>query len=307
MSFINYNWYIALAFCLFFFIGGRQLAEVRGGNPYAHNSVGIILFIFAAPSLLFPISNFVRPIAASAWYNALRSINRIELFSALISPAAAYATYRKPPSPYRTLRASASELFMRVAKPLAFPFCILLISVNFISPLILPLDKETDFKGEWRNNNVYMPSSARFDGPAALINTMYSLNNHEIDEFEAAKGTYTDRSGTEFWYLARFAASKGFRTRFYKPAEIGEAYIPSIIYVTPGISADDLPESASSEPAAAGRSGRGKYIALIARSDDGALTICDPETGRLELLSDNFSAIYGKPPLALAVSAPRVR
>ncbi|MCL2058890.1 MAG: hypothetical protein FWH01_07490 [Oscillospiraceae bacterium] len=281
MSFINVNWYIALAFCLFFFIGGRQLAEAPGGNPRGRRTAGLVLFAFAAPALLFPLAHLPGSLSASPWYNTFRSINRIELFSALIAPAAGFSTYRKPDLPYREQRRAVSPV-MRVLKPLAFPFCILFVSINFTRPLVQPLDKDIVFGDVWAENAVLMRSADQTGGPAALVSAMYSLNSYAGSEYDVTKGTYTDRSGTEFWYLARYASNRGYRARFIGLSDIEDAPVPSIVPLQ----------------------GAGDYITLLGRSETGTLMIGDPVAGMLELNAGDYLSIYGEPELVLALSVP---
>ena len=284
MSFININWYIALAFCLFFFIGGRQLAEVPGGTPHTRKVAGMILCAFAAPALLFPLAYMPGGIAAMPWYNTFRTINRIELLSTLIAPAAGYATYLKPASQIKGYK-TASNPIISAIKPIAFPICLLFISLNFIRPLLKPLDKETKFDDVWVDSVVLMQSAEQTGGPAALISAMNSLNNYTGSEYNATKGTYTDGGGTEFWYLARYAMHSGYRVKFFRPYGIENAPVPSVIPL----------------------SGAGGYIALLKRSEAGILEIGDPLAGKMILTTAEFISIYGDPNLVLALSVPKNR
>ena len=277
---------------MFFFIGGRQLAEVPAGTPRARFFVGLILLLFAAPAMLFPLAYLSVEIAASPWYNTFRSINRIELFSALVAPAAGYATYLKPDLPYKGYPVSARSPVLRIIKPLAFPFCVLLISVNFIRPLLKPLDADTVFDDIWSDNGVFIQSAASAGGPAALISAMHSLNNYAGNELDVVKGTYTDRAGTEFWYLARYAANHGYHVRFLKPSSIDDAPVPSII-----------PASDDADP----NKGPGGYITLLKRSVDGVLTIGDPAEGKIDMSAEEFITFYGNPDLLLTLSLPMNR
>ena len=289
MSYINSNWYIALAFCLFFFIGGRQLAEVPGGTPKERRMIGVLLFAFSIPALLFPLAYFPGEISISPWYNTFRSIDRIELFSALIAPAAGYTTYRKPELPYKGYHKPAVSPFMRLVKPLAFPFCVLFISINFIGPLLRPLDSETTYEDIWTDEGVFMQSAATASGPAALISAMYSLNNFADSELNAVKGTYTDQFGTEFWYLARYAVNRGYKTKFAKPSGMENAPVPSVL----SVSAYDRSRQGL---------GPASYIALLGRSKDGILKVGDPAYGMLELTQLEFAYQYGDPRLIMALS-----
>jgi len=293
LSFININWYIALAFCLVFFIGGRQLAEVPGGTPRARRAVGLVLLAFALPSLLFPIAYLSEAVATSAWYNTFRAINRIELLCALVAPVAGYATYQKPPSPYRSYGEPFSTTAARAIKPLAFPFCVVLISVNFAGPLLKPLEKNAEFMDIWADRGVFVQSVPYTSGPASLINAMYSLNYFADSEYQAVKGTYTDRSGTEFWYLARYAVNHGYRTKFVGSPGVENAPIPSIMPVSRlSPEYDEL-------------RGTQTYIALLGRTGQGTLYIADPVIGRLELGSTEFLNYYSDPDLVLALSTPK--
>lgn len=294
MSFINSNWYIALIFCLVFFIGGRQLAEVPGTRPGTRRNVNLVLAAIALPALLFPIAYLPGLLAASPWYNTFRSVNRVELLSALIAPAAGYATYRKPESPYRVYKPSAAAAVFRVVKPFALPFCLLIVSLNFAGPLLMPLDKNMEFNGSWTENGVFIPSARQLSGPVAIMNMMYVLSNDAEGEYETAKGTYSDRAGTEFWYIARYAVNRGYRVKFVKPEGAADVPIPSIITVSP---VSDKRDSNS-------QTGVDTYITLLARSAEGVITVGDPVFGRLELSISDFISRYGEPVLALVLSAP---
>lgn len=291
MAFINLNWYIALAFCLIFFIGGRQLAEVPGAGPKERKAVGLILLAFAVPALLFPLAYLPGPIAASPWYNTFRSVNRIEIFSALIAPAAGYATYRKSETEYSRYRAKA-PLPVRILKPLALPLCMALISVNFAGPLLRPLSKDAVFGNNWADGGVFINTVEAASGPAALISAMYSINRFADGERSAVKGTYTDGAGTEFWYLARYAVNHGYRAKFARPAGIGETPVPSVL-------------PAAINPSASAAAGTAFYIALLASSGDGALVVGDPAEGKLEMDERQFIERYGEPGLVLALSPPK--
>ena len=323
MSFINVNWYISLAFCLVFFIGGRQLAEAVDGSPRlsgisyvggaqriidtprsgvisrssvntrARGMLSLVLILLALPSLLFPLAYLPLEIVSYPWYNTFRSINRIELISALIAPAAGFSTYKKPDNAYTVYRSSNTSPVLRVVKPLAFPFCVLLISVNFISPLIKPLDRETTFYDIWADGGIYLQSTGATGGPAALMSAMYSLNNFVDSELEAASGTYTDRGGTEFWYLSRYAINRGYRTKFLRLTDIVDSPVPSIIPVSWGAEHSGGPRPDT-------------YITLLNRSEE-TVTIGDPVDGMLELSTLEYSLRYGDPELVLAITTPRQR
>jgi hypothetical protein len=247
------------------------------------------------PSLLFPLAYLPEIISASPWYNTFRSINRIELLSSLIAPAAGYFTYRKPTNPYGAYHPQNMSPATGILKPLAFPFCLILISVNFIGPLVRPINKEIVFTEAWTDDGVYLQTMPSTAGPSALISAMYFLNYYADDEYDVVKNTYTDRAGTEFWYLSRYAVNKGYRTKFIKPANVESAPVPSIVTVS----------RIREEDGGDGRSG--SYIAILKRSDNGALTIGDPDAGKLELKPDEYKYAYGDPVLALAISAPRDR
>ena len=185
-----------MAFCLVFFICGRRLAEftaeIKRTDPRADTALKLILFAFALPSLLFPLAYLPGPIALSPWYNTFRTINRIELFSALIAPAAGYATFRKPETAndvYRAYRAPGRPPSLRLLKPLAFPFCMVFITVNFISPLIKPIDKGVEFTDAWADGCVYLQTVGSTAGPSALISAMYAVNYYADNELDVVRGT----------------------------------------------------------------------------------------------------------------------
>ena len=178
-----------------------------------------------------------------------------------------------------------------------------------------PLDKASEFNDLWVDNGVYIQSIGPSGGPAALISVMHGLNSFVDSEYEAVKGTYTDRAGTEFWYLARYALNRGYRTKFVKPLSAEDAPVPSIVRVS-RFPADDGTEDGiggaddGGGPERAGNAGSGRsrpntYIALLKRADDGVINVGDPLEGRLTLNPDEFRSMYGNPDLALAISVPR--
>jgi len=293
------------------------MAEIQSGTPRVRTRAGIALFLFAVPSLFFPIAYIPWALADMRWYNEFRSINRIELFSALIAPAAGYATFMKAGLPYRGYGGGASPV-MRIIKPLAFPFCVLLISVNFIGPLIMPLDREITYDDYWADGGVYIQSVRSTSGPAALLSAMYSINNFADSELAAATGTYTSRAGAEFWYLARYAVNRGYKAAFVDVQFMDDIPVPALIPVTrirpdgggTGGAANDGGEDGAAINGDTGGAARrsaagGEYVALLGHTDGGLLVIGDPETGRHEIPADDFTSRYGTPALALALYASK--
>jgi hypothetical protein len=264
--------------------------------------------LLAVPALLFPLAYVPLPIAASPWYNTFRSIDRIELFSALIAPVAGYATYMRTDSPYREYkgyRTTSSSPSMRVLKPLAFPLCVLFISINFAGPLIRPLDKDTVFEDVWAEGDVFIRTITPTSGPAALISAMHSVNHFADSEKNTAKGTYTDNIGTEFWYLARYAANRGYKTKFYKAPDIEELPIPSVILHGDAIAGSKT--FLDNIRSGTGRARSCEYIALLGRSGNGTLTVGDPAEGKMVMSQADFISRYGELGLALAIMKPRLK
>ena len=164
------------------------------------------------------------------------------------------------------------------------------------------------------DDGIYLMTIQPTSGPSALLSAMYNINYYADSELDAAKGMYTDRSGTEFWYLSRYAVNRGYRTKFVRPAGIGDAPCPAIVPVfkvwedsqdddraadQPDDQNDIQPEKRADRPVS--------YVALLKKSGDGRLTVGDPAAGRLELSEYEFVSRYGDPELVLAVSAPRAR
>ena len=266
MSYINSNWFIALAFCFIFFVAGRQLADV----PVRGNSKKVfiaILLAFGLPSVLFPLSFFPTPLTDMPWYCNLLSVNRIEIASSLIAPFAGYITANTSDGKYYQ---SNKLTPMRIMKPIAFPLSLLWVSLFFLKPLVLPLPKDTTFQNNWVSNTL-MQSVLSGSGPASLASVMHQLNGFEAVEQELIRGTYTHANGTENWYLSRYAVANGFRCRFRNVPDIGDAPVPSLLRIK--------------------ISNTSQYIALMEKEGE-LLTIGDPLRGKTRLSIEEFSARY---------------
>ncbi|MDR1439296.1 MAG: hypothetical protein LBJ10_04590 [Clostridiales bacterium] len=242
MSFVNSNWYIAAAFCFVFFIGGRQLGEAPGATRRAKRLARLLLLAFALPSLLFPAAALFDFLRLAPWYNTFRAVNRIELLTAMAAPFAGYATYMGAgghgDGGYAVGGGGRGRAAVRRAptlkgamKPLAFPLSLLLVSINFAEPLIMPLSRDTVFSDRWAGGILMQPAPSG-SGPAALATAMNSANGYEGGERDIFKHTYTDRAGTEFWHLARYAAEKGYRCSFQLAYSAKDIPTPSVAYIS---------------------------------------------------------------------------
>ena len=279
MSFVNSNWYIALAFCFIFFVTGRQLGEISEKSS-AKIGMTLILILFALPSLLFPLGLIIPTLSNAAWYCSFRAINRIELMTSMIAPFTGFITFKKT---FHSYYRHSGVSIMQILKPLAFPFSILYVSVCFLKPLVLPIDKSIIYQENWING-VMMPSSAANSGPAAILTIMNQINGFEDYEYNVSAQTYSSADGADIWYLARFSIEKGFRYRFIQVQDITNAPFPSLIRVKTETS--------------------NHCIALL-NNESGMLTIGDPLRGKFLLDSDEFDSLYTYSGLVLSISPNR--
>ncbi|MCL2163665.1 MAG: cysteine peptidase family C39 domain-containing protein [Oscillospiraceae bacterium] len=266
MRFVNPNLYISLAFCLILFISGRQLAELPcdGGT---RKKVIALLAIIALPSLLFPLG-YMNVFRESPVYCSFRTINRIEIMTSLLSPLFGYITYRRKEGLF--IDFGRLSRVKRGLRPFAFPFCVLFILSCYMSPIILPLNRESGFSSNWENG-VLMQSAQSTCGPAALATAMYRSDGRKDSEEDISRETYASGVGTDSWYLARYATERGFSVTHSVVPDITGAVVPAIACVRV--------------------IGTAHYVAILSIRR-GIVEVGDPLRGKLSLTPEEFNILY---------------
>lgn len=146
-------------------------------------------------------------------------------------------------------------------KLLSVPLLMLsaMVVIPFAKPISGPIANGT-FKDKWLDG-ICWQSTPSTCGPASMATILDSLGLH-LTEKEIARAALSTSTGTEAWYLARFARSKGFDARFEfarDPLVAPEIALPALV----GVKVGDF----------------GHFVAVLGREGDG-FVIADPMKGR---------------------------
>lgn len=152
--------------------------------------------------------------------------------------------------------------------PILIFVLLLLISVPYAKAILHPLKIVRE--NEWKED-VCLQTTAATCGPASLA-TIFRQFGINKTEKEIAKESYSCGSGTEIWYLLRYAKRAGLAYQLYHVRGIAELKAASIIGTR-------LP------------SGVGHFICFLGHKDDSIL-IADPLQGRLLLTEFEFKQKY---------------
>lgn len=153
----------------------------------------------------------------------------------------------------------------------AFPLFVFLLiaSVPYLKPVLNPL-QEAALVDRWRDG-VCLQSTASTCGPACLA-TILARSGLPATEREIARACHTSASGTEAWYLARYARSHGTRVGFQmREGFAPECELPAIVGVRIG--------------------GAGHFIAVLEKDGD-LITSADPMRGVERLSLEAFRRRY---------------
>jgi len=213
----------------------------------------LLLFtLLSIPSLLFTIYYF-HILPETAWFYTLRSWQGSEFLAIFVGCAGG----------------SAAALLPRFLE--AFPlFAVILIAVfPYVKPLMSPLPSD-GFKDHWKNNICYQ-STGLTCGPASVCTILKHLGV-DATEREVARKSFTSGGGTEAWYLARFARSKGFVAKFdFRKTYSPDVPLPALVGVRLG--------------------GLGHFIAVLA-NEGGTIIYSDPISGLERMPVSQFQKRY---------------
>lgn len=242
--FINPNFYLALPVAAALFFVGRALGWRR--------SAGMALFVLALVSLLIPLPYLSDRVGENPAYANFRALPFAELTICLAAPFVGWLSCRLS------------------RRHLALPLCLLAVigyvSLPFIKPIIRPAGEIAE---RWRDG-IALQSTPATCGPASLT-TLLSRLGATVSQREIAQGAYNSGTGTENWYLARYAQSRGFSYRFINQPELSLVPVPSIIGVRLGSA--------------------GHFITLLAK-EGAVFTIGDSLSGVSQLTKAQFDERY---------------
>lgn len=249
MVFLNPAALAALLLCLGTYAAGRRLS-----GPAATAAAALL----ALPALAFALY-YVHLVREPAWYVELRSLPWVEALSGACGLLAGMVEGRLPP--IHSVLAGAAP-----ARRLA----LLLTLTPFLKPILLPIAFGGPFRDAWEDG-VCLQSTMATCGPCSLATVSRALGV-PMSEREAARGAYSGMTGTEAWYLLRYARRRGLTARYRDGAELAGVSAPAILGVTVG-------------------GGAGHFIILLGR-ERGRMLVGDPLSGRILLDEPSFAELY---------------
>lgn len=251
---------------LLYFVGAWLSKSVRGRK--AKWGVVILLVLLCLPALSFDLY-YAHLAVTPWWYSEFRSVTGIETLAACWGLLFGFFSAR--------LLNTQSPVNNLVRGGVVFAAMLLLISLPFLKPLLRPVETNTPLREMWQGK-VCLQSSGATCGPAVLASIFAYYNQHH-SEREIARGAYSSATGTELWYLLRFARKHGLREHFMPVQKLSDIPVPALLGVTASAA---LPFTRS-----------GHFVSLLGKDSDGYL-IGDPLVGGKVLKEQEFTQMYGR-------------
>ncbi|MBU3955990.1 hypothetical protein KJ633_05965 [bacterium] len=174
------------------------------GEGAGKTSAGILFFLLCIPALSFA-AYYLHLLETPVWYYEFRSVNNIEILSALCG---LFAGFMETDKKYekRLQRTFLRKKYLKMS--------LLLIFLPFVKPVLTPVALFFDLNNQWKDG-VCLQSTPSTCGPCSLAITL-KYYGVDASEKEVARASYTSLTGTEIWYLARYAKKKGFVVAYYE-------------------------------------------------------------------------------------------
>lgn len=252
---INPNFWPSLVIFLLLF--GASMVVLRLPLGKGRKSIlGGVSLLLAGLSFSILAPYFSDSIGENPQYAQFRSQPYVEILVVLIAPALAFlaSCQRKPRS---------RLMGMGVILLLGLGY----VSLPFIKPIIRPLAIQNTMR--WQDG-VVLQSTSSTCGPASMVTV---LKQYGVTDTEShiAQQAFTSGSGTENWYLARYAKTQGLQYQFLNIAHLKDVPPRSIIGVKLGKA--------------------GHYIVLL-NQQNGVYSIADSLSGLHHLTQAEFEQRY---------------
>lgn len=245
--YLNPNIYLSFLLSVFFFYLGFAISRSIKDKRFK-NLIIISSIIIALPGFSMIIYYF-HMIETPNWYITFRSIKGIEITNSLIGlPIGIFAGNKNKRILFRGL-------------------AILLVLIPYLKPIIRPLS--VNITPNWIDN-VCIQSTGATCGPSSLA-TIFNHFGIKSTEMEIARKSFSCSSGTEIWYILRYAKKKGLDYDISNIQELNELEFPSII----GTKLTSI----------------GHFITILDKKDNRWI-IGDPLLGRLEMDNKEFEKRY---------------
>jgi Peptidase C39 family len=244
MNYINTNIFISLFLgILFCFVGGYIRIQNHSNSLFLTLLCGTMAFP-ALSFALYYLHLFDPPVA----YIQFRAIPSIEILASLIGITIGF--------------------FLDKGLVINILLTTMLLSVPFLKPIVSPIRE--DLPNKWVDK-ICLQSGASTCGAASLA-TIYQFYDIPKTEQEIAHQSHSCASGTEIWYLIRFAEKQGLKVNYLKIKDLKDIRIPAILGTTLS-------------------SGVGHFITLLGKEGDNYI-IGEPLKGKLTLSELEFKKIY---------------
>jgi hypothetical protein len=244
---INYHLFLSIIGGFGCFLVGHLIRK-RLKDHTIGAILSVIFLLLALPGLLM-VGYYFHVVKAGIWFIEFRTINHIEVINALLGLILGFWFPSKN------------------SRWIGVILLIVLLAIPYIKPIIRPLSIDGE-KG-W-SGNVCLQSTGATCGPASLA-TIFKAYGIEKHESEIAKAAYSSNSGTEIWYLLRYAKSNGLKYSCSKKNNILEVKPPAII----GVYLGDI----------------GHFITILESQRDSVI-VGDPLDGRNAYAKTKFDQVY---------------
>jgi hypothetical protein len=256
---VNPNLFFAITIGTVLFFTGRSLSQ-RVKNTAIKVLLAILFFLLCLPAISFSVY-YLHLIGEPLWYVRFRAVDYIELLSACWGILLGFIIGLLPLSA-RNLKLWPSRLL--------FILVIVLVFLPFCKPIILPLSVYGPLQDTWKDG-VCLQSTGSTCGPASLSSIFASLGIRKTED-EIARGSYTCATGTEIWYLIRYARNNGLHAELRHEPDITKISPPALLGVLyPG----------------------GHFTSYLSKSSDKYIIGEPLVKGRIELTETEFWQRYG--------------
>lgn len=256
---VNPNYFIALTLCLILFFTSVKYFN-RINSIAKKRYFFAITVILAIVSLSIPIAYLSDFIGENPVYAQFRTLSYAELLVSLVAPFMGVIFAKV-----------LSDSIKKPTKACIYLFGLLIalayVSLPFIKPIIRPLSQNVG--NQWIEG-IALQTTHSTCGPASLA-TIMARNGDKETEAHIARQAFTSSSGTENWYLARYAYQQGYQYRFFREPDLAKVPTPSIIGV---------------------KLGRAGHFITLLSSDNGDYIIADSLSGLYHLTFDEFNKKY---------------
>lgn len=267
--FINNALFAALALGSIFFYAGYILSN-SVKKSVVRVMLTILFLVLALPGVSF-ILYYLHVIQEPVWYVELRSINNFEVLASLMGLLFGFVSFKKR---------RVFGFNLKLLNICLFVICMVLIFIPFMKPVLLPLDK-SELANRW-SDGLCLQSVGSTCGPSSLA-TVFSYYGISKSEEEIAQGAYSCSTGTENWYLIRYARKNGLNIECMYKNTLEEVPYPSII----GTRIGQL----------------GHFITVLGR-ENGKYIIGDSLRGKLLLSLSEFDSRYTFEGFVMHVTKP---